>query len=96
MGGVSESDLDWLASIGADFDVIEAHLEGVRKLREWEDNDFDLARYESHMRLFDDEMEDVVRHGRRRARGGAMPRAGPRSDHAMNKARCRSTTLCMR
>jgi hypothetical protein len=37
----------------------EAHREGIRKLREWEDNDFDLARYENHMRLFDDEMEDT-------------------------------------
>jgi hypothetical protein len=37
----------------------QAHREGIRKLREWEDNDFDRARYESRMRLFDDEMEDT-------------------------------------
>ncbi|MGH8629023.1 MAG: hypothetical protein ACREYC_28470 [Gammaproteobacteria bacterium] len=35
----------------------QAHREGIRKLRECEDNDFDGARYESHM--FDDEMEDT-------------------------------------
>ena len=36
-----------------------AHREGIRKLREWENNDFDRERYESHTRLFDDEMEDM-------------------------------------
>jgi hypothetical protein len=46
MGGVSESDLDWLASIGADDDVIEAHLEGERKLCGWEERNFDLTRLE--------------------------------------------------
>jgi hypothetical protein len=35
----------------------QAHREGIRKLREWEDNDFDLARHESRMRLFDDDLE---------------------------------------
>jgi hypothetical protein len=37
----------------------QAHREGIRKLREWEDNDFDRERSESHMRLFDDEIEDT-------------------------------------
>jgi hypothetical protein len=37
----------------------QAHREGIRKLCEWEDNDFDLARHENSMRPFDDEMEDV-------------------------------------
>ena len=50
----------WLADIGVDDpEVIEAHLEGARKLQLWEDNDFDRERSESHMRLFDDEMEDT-------------------------------------
>jgi hypothetical protein len=32
----------------------QAHREGIRKLCEWEDNDFDRERYERLMRLFDD------------------------------------------
>jgi hypothetical protein len=32
----------------------QAHREGIRKLREWEDNDFDLARLEDP-----DEIEDA-------------------------------------
>jgi hypothetical protein len=53
MGGVSESDLAWLEPIGADLDVIEAHLAGARKLSEWEDGDFDRDRHERRVRLFD-------------------------------------------
>jgi hypothetical protein len=59
MAGVSECDLDWLASIGADDDVIEAHLEVSAGFASGKTTISTLARHESHMRLFDDEMEDV-------------------------------------
>lgn len=35
----------------------QTQQEGIPKLREWQDNDFDLARHESHMRLFNGERD---------------------------------------
>jgi hypothetical protein len=40
-----------------DLEVLAAHLEGIRKLGGWEDNDFGRERHEDCMRLFDEDLE---------------------------------------